>query len=119
MLIVYISKTGKIDRFIEKVNHSPVLKIDTGAEVVNEPFILVAGTVGFGEIAPELKIFLKNNSQHLRAVVGSGNKNWGALYCAAAIKIAEKFNVELLMKFESAGNTHDVEKFKQILKEAI
>ncbi|MCL2587216.1 MAG: class Ib ribonucleoside-diphosphate reductase assembly flavoprotein NrdI [Firmicutes bacterium] len=117
MLVVYISKTGKIDRFIEKIGHFSTLKIETGDEVVTQQFILIAGTIGFGEVAPELKTFLKNNHKFLHAVVGSGNKNWGSLYCAAAIKIAKRFNVPLLMKFESAGNTHDIEEFKKILKE--
>lgn len=117
MLLVYISKTGKLDRFMEKLGHTPVLKINLGDEIVSQKFILVTGTVGFGEVAPELKAFLRGNYKYLHAVVGSGNKNWGSLYCSAAIKISERFNVPLLMKFESSGNTHDIELFRKILKD--
>ena len=115
MLIVYISKTGKIERFLEKTEYPNLKRIVDGTEMVNEPFILLTGTVGIGEIAQEVKDFLKNNHQLLKGVIGSGNKNWGAMYCKAAYKVAKKFDVPMLMTFESAGTTHDVEEFNKVM----
>lgn len=121
MLIVYISATGKVDCFISKLGHNNTLKIVTGNEEVTEEFILVTGTVGFGEVPRNIKSFLGNttNASFLKAVVGSGNKNWGKLYCKAAHIVAEKFNVPLLMTFESAGTTHDVENFLNVYNDFV
>ena len=115
MLVVYISITGKIKTFLHKTGHPHTLAITTGEEVVSEPFVLMTGTIGMGEIHAHVTQFLKTNHAHLVAVIGSGNKNWGAMYCKAAIDIADHYDEPLLFKFESAGNSHDVERFHQAM----
>ena len=50
---------------------------DNCQEEVNEPYILVTGTIGFGEVPQEVQQFLQVNHQHLQAVAASGNRNWG------------------------------------------
>lgn len=115
MRIVYISITGKIKTFIHKTQYPHTLAITTGNELVSEPFILLTGTIGMGEIHTHVNQFLKNNHPHLQAVIGSGNKNWGAMYCKAAIDIAAHYQVPLLFCFESAGNNHDVARFHEVM----
>ena len=116
MLIVFISITGKIASFLKKTGHEPCLQINTGKEVVTQPFFLICGSIGFGEPAPQLLAFLENNHHYLKGIIGSGNKNWGSLYGKAPRDVAEKYGVPLLFLFESAGNSHDLAKFEEVIQ---
>jgi len=115
MRCVYFSKTKNVERFVKKID----LNAENGIEIdqINEPFLLITYTSGFGEIPDEVTAFLRKNGKFLEGVFGSGNKNWGDNYCKAAKDIANDFEVPLLMEFELAGNLHDVKKFNQIIKE--
>ncbi len=46
-------------------------------EPVHEPFIIVTGTIGFGEEPEPVQSFLEVNHQYIRGVAASGNRNWG------------------------------------------
>ena len=81
--------------------------------VIEEPYILITYTTGFGEIPKEVKSFLKINSGNMAGVVGSGNRNWGSNYNAASKKIANSYNVPLVHTIELSGNTADVDTVKQ------
>ncbi len=118
MKVVYFSKTGNIKRFMQNIECDKV--IGSKDLVINEPFLLVTYTTGFGEVPIEVKYFLSKpiNKQNIRYVVGSGNRNWGINYCKAAIIISKNFNCELLQTFELSGNNHDIENFKKNLKVA-
>ena len=111
MLIVYDSLTGNVERFIQKTSSNSI-KITEQLEV-NEPFILVTYTVGFGEVPKSTESFLNRNYKHMMAVAVSGNKNWGSSYGRAGEIISNQYNVPLLMKFELSGTKKDIEKFKQ------
>ena len=119
MKIVYISLTGKIASFLKKAGYPDIMRIETGEEKISEDYILMCGTVGMGEIHTHLVQFLKNNHHHLTGVIGSGNKNWGQMYNKAPLDIAKKYDVPVLMLFESAGNSHDVDKFNKMMEEFI
>lgn len=110
--IIYYTVTGNITKFIKKLEHDNTALITEGLKV-DEPFVIVVGTINFGEVPLEVKKFLKENHEHLIGVVGSGNRNWGRNFAKAADIISEKFNVPILLKFELSGNTHDVNKFKE------
>lgn len=111
MKIVYFSMTNNIKRFIDKIG----IEAHDGnkLENINEPYILVTYTTGFGEVPIEVVKFLnkKINRDNLKYLVGSGNKNWGEMYCNALNILHEKLNAEILMTFELAGNKFDVELF--------
>lgn len=111
MLIVYDSLTGNVRRFIEKLEYKS-MKIHDNL-IINEPYILVTYTIGFGEIPQSTTSFLANNYKYLMGVASSGNMNWGSNFAKAADKIAELHNVPVIMKFELAGTDKDVEKIKQ------
>lgn len=108
--IMYFTVTGNNERFINKLNYDNTGLITEGL-IIDEPFILLAGTINFGEVPIEIKRFLKDNHEHLIGVAGSGNRNWGSNFAKAADIIADKFNVPIVLKFELSGNEHDVKNF--------
>lgn len=111
--VLYYSRTGNLERFVGKLNklgHNNI-EVITEGKIVNEPFVLIVPTFGFGEVPIEYKRFLRDNPEGLIGVSGSGNRNWGRNFAIAADKVAEKFNVPVISKFELSGNTHDVENF--------
>ena len=111
MRIVFDSKTGNVKRFIQKLGMAcdqiqPDLQID-------EPFILITYTTGFGQAPQTTKDFLSRKGHLLRGVVSSGNMNWGKYYGHAADLISKQYDVPVLMKFELSGTNKDVARFKQ------
>ncbi|MGG0797039.1 class Ib ribonucleoside-diphosphate reductase assembly flavoprotein NrdI [Brevibacillus laterosporus] len=111
MLIVYDSKTGNVKRFVQKLDFRCIQISDD--IVINEPFILITYTTGFGQVPETTRQFLTQHSQWMKGVAASGNMNWGTRYGLAADQIAEQYNVPLVMKFELSGTKRDVETFKQ------
>lgn len=111
MIIAYDSKTGNVKRFINKLNtYYEILKINKSL-LINDKFVLVTFTTGFGEIPETTKEFLKYNHKNLVAVASSGNKNWGSNYGKAADIISNQYNVPLILKFELSGTKKDIKKF--------
>lgn len=110
MLIIYYSLTGNVRRFIQKIDHTNVLSLEQ-AEGITEPYIIVTGTIGFGEIPDPVKQFLDRHRTNLIAVAASGNRNWGQNFARAGDLISSTYHVPLLMKFELHGNEKDVKEF--------
>lgn len=110
MLIVYYSLTGNVRRFIQKTKYANTLPLEQ-AEGINEPYIIVTGTVGFGEIPDQVKQFLDRHRTNLIAVAASGNRNWGQNFGRSGDLISTTYHVPLLMKFELHGNEKDVKEF--------
>lgn len=111
MLVVYDSKTGNVQRFVDKLDMK-VVKISKNL-VIDEPYVLVTFTTGFGEIPDTTLKFIQNNYTYLQGVASSGNMNWGMSYAKAADLISQLYKVPVIMKFELSGTKKDVEKFKQ------
>ncbi len=84
--------------------------------MIAEPFIHITYTIGFGEVPKLTQIFIHNNKEFLRGICSSGNKNWGNNFGLAADKIANQYNVPILLKFELAGTDSDVAMFLQEVK---
>ncbi|WP_238614540.1 class Ib ribonucleoside-diphosphate reductase assembly flavoprotein NrdI [Borrelia turcica] len=110
---MYASKTGNINRFIAKTGLKNVFRIETGCETVSEPYVLLTYTASFGNIPPEVEKFLEHNWKLMVGIAGSGNKNWGDSFCNAVNLIRRKYDVPEILKFELAGNVHDVNDFKE------
>lgn len=111
MLIAYDSRTGNVKRFVSKLN-MPAVKIEEEM-TVDEPFVLVTYTTGFGQAPEKTLSFLKRNSEKLIGVCASGNRNWGEGFARSADRISDMYGVPVLAKFELAGTSKDVEKFVQ------
>lgn len=114
MTVLYDSLTGNVNRFINKL---PVdaKKITTDMQV-DEDFILITFTTGFGNVPETTRTFLEKNNRYLKAIACSGNKNWGDLYGACADVIAKMYQVPILHKFELSGTPTDVVKFMKGLE---
>ena len=111
MLIVYDSMTGNVKRFISKLK-LPAVQIQNQM-TINEPYVLITYTTGFGQIPEKVSSFLQQNSKYLIGVAASGNRNWGHRFAKSADLIAESYNVPVISKFELSGTKSDVEYFEQ------
>ena len=111
MLIAYDSKTGNVRRFINKLK-LPSVQIEESMQI-DQSFILVTYTTGFGQVPDKVMSFLKRNHEKMRGVSASGNRNWGDGFALSADRIAEMYGVPVISKFELSGTTRDVETFVQ------
>ena len=116
MFVYYDSKTGNVQRFIDKIKKErpewSFVKISGDMEI-SENGHLVTFTTNFGEIPNTTEKFLenKNNRKYIESVCSSGNMNWGTLFGKAADKIEETYSIPVLMKFELSGTHVQVEYF--------
>ncbi|MCY9737532.1 class Ib ribonucleoside-diphosphate reductase assembly flavoprotein NrdI [Paenibacillus alvei] len=113
MLIVYSSKTGNVQRFVNKLD-LPCVKIEDDL-VVSELFILLTYTTGFGEVPQEVMDFM-SRGEHMKLIVAvsaSGNRNWGQAYCKAGDTLAAMCKIPILSKFELSGTPRDIRIFKE------
>ncbi len=64
MKVVYYSFSGNVRRFISRAGIKDTFEItqDNCNESVNEPYILVTGTIGFGEVPQPVQSFFKCKS---------------------------------------------------------
>lgn len=113
MIIAYASLTGKVRKFVGKLQaHLPecqMIQITNNTEI-NEPFVLITYTWGHGEIPKIVEAFMQRGGKHIAGVAGSGERNWGEhRFCKASIDISNQFNVPLLHNFEKDGYDSDVE----------
>jgi len=111
MLIAYLSRTGNVRRFVNKLNMRAV-SIEA-AQSLDEPFVFVTYTTGFGQVPEQACDFLSRHSQLLRGVAASGNRNWGTRFALSADIISQLYKVPVISKFELSGTSRDVELFKQ------
>ncbi|MGU3473942.1 class Ib ribonucleoside-diphosphate reductase assembly flavoprotein NrdI [Paenibacillus sp. D51F] len=109
MLIAYASRTGNVKRFVSKLGF-PAVKIDDST-TLEEPFVLVTYTTGFGQVPPAVDAFLQRSGSYLRGVSASGNRNWGPNFAGSADMLSEQYEVPVICKFELSGTTRDVEQF--------
>ncbi|PAD91647.1 class Ib ribonucleoside-diphosphate reductase assembly flavoprotein NrdI [Shouchella clausii] len=113
-LIAYYSKTGNTRRFVEKLEQ-PAVEITSGLTLA-QPFVLVTPTYNFGQVPLEVTEFLYRNGDHLTAVIGAGNRVWGANYARAGRLVAEKYEVPLLGEIELAGTAQETENIRERLR---
>ena len=116
MFVYYDSKTGNVQRFIDKIKKErpewEFVKITYDMEI-SEKGHLVTFTTNFGETPSTTEKFLENenNRKCIESVCSSGNMNWGTLFGKAADNIEEKYGIPILMKFELSGTHVQVEYF--------
>jgi protein involved in ribonucleotide reduction len=115
MLVVFDSKTGNVRRFIESLGVESVQVSDS--LIVNEPYVLVTYTTGFGSVPPSTAKFLESNHIFLQGIAASGNRNWGDSFARSADKISSMYGVPIIHKFEMSGLPKDVRTFKERVQE--
>ena len=111
MKLVYFSRTGNVESFVHKLNLPDTFQIESGNETLDEPFVIITFTDGYGELPEEVETFLENNAQNITGVASSGDKSYGDAYCLAADLISDTYGVPILGKFEFDGTDDDVKAF--------
>lgn len=111
MKIYFDSRTGNVKRFTQKLPFD--CEQITESLVVDEPFILITYTTGFGDLSPKTRHFLETNHRWLVGVAASGNRIWGDRFARSADTIASTYHVPILHKFELSGTSTDVAHFTQ------
>ncbi|AGY90159.1 phage protein NrdI [Staphylococcus aureus] len=119
--LAYYSRTRQTERFMEKVLEQiqiDVHRIKDEPLEINNSYVLITPTYDFGEVPAPVETFLENetNQNNLIAVMSSGNRNWGTNFAIAGDTISKRFNVELIGKYELAGNMVDVNKLVDYIK---
>lgn len=113
MTIYYDSRTGNVERFIRKIATKTgwqCLKISDQL-VVLKPGHLITYTTKIGEVPESTERFVQANHSSILSISSSGNMNWGIYFGLAADKIAERYEIPLLLKFELSGLERDVNAF--------
>ena len=121
MKIIVYSLTGNCKRFVDmcEIPEGDVIYLQDIDYDIDFDYILITPTFGFGEVPVAVSKFLKENHNHLKGVVGSGNKNWGERFANASEIISKEYNVPLLMKIELHGSKKDISEFKKIYLESV
>lgn len=122
----YSSKSGMVRQFATALNR-PVFDLSDKSvrnSVPDGPWVLLTPSYKTGnednDTVPEpIKRFLKNPAvrRKMVGVMGSGNRNFGSHYQAAARQIAAMSGRPMLFEFELQGTQWDVEDAQAILME--
>jgi protein involved in ribonucleotide reduction len=115
MLLVYMSLTGNVKNFIERVGmDSYELNPVNPYKEVNEDYIVVVPSY-VGYINDDVSDFIeyKDNIKHLVGFASSGNLNFADLYCINGKELSKRYNKPLIFMFEYSGTDKDVEDFKK------
>ncbi|PRD49346.1 MULTISPECIES: class Ib ribonucleoside-diphosphate reductase assembly flavoprotein NrdI [Sphingobacterium] len=116
--LYYDSKTGNVQRFINKVIQITgwqAHKIEESLEI-QESGHLVTYTTKLGSMPEKTKMFMDNHAEKIYSVTSSGNRNWGRNFGLAADKVSEDYDIPLAMKFELSGTMEDINQFIEIIK---
>ena len=116
MIIYYDSKTGNVQRFIDKLNDKrpdwTYIKIAKDL-LIQEEGHLITYTTNFGVMLEVTEEFMKikSNRDKILSASSSGNMNWGPLFGIAIDKLNEEYGTPKIMKFELSGKNNEVEYF--------
>lgn len=116
--LYYDSKTGNVQRFINKVIQITgwqAHKIEENVEV-QEFGHLVTYTTKMGCVPDKTTLFMDSHAAKIYSVTSSGNRNWGRNFGLAANKVSENYDIPLAMKFELSGTMEDINQFIEIIK---
>lgn len=118
MRVAYYSATRRTLNLVKKLTATPIpIRQDTS---IREPYILVTPTYQ-GAIPVPVQRFLQSpeNRQYLMGVVGTGNRNYGALrFGAAGRQISKNLGVPLVHTCEMSGLPHDIEIVKSYMEKS-
>ncbi|HMR18085.1 MAG TPA: class Ib ribonucleoside-diphosphate reductase assembly flavoprotein NrdI [Sphingobacterium sp.] len=116
--LYYDSKTGNVQRFINKVVQITGWTAQRIQEdmAVDAPGHLVTFTTNFGKTPVLTEKFMQQHNEKIFSVSSSGNRNWGRNFAVAADKVSEMYDVPLAFKFELSGTMEDINQFVDIIK---
>jgi protein involved in ribonucleotide reduction len=121
--VVYFSnRSGNTKRFVEKLGIENAFSVSE-LPVAYRDYVLFVPTYGAGNdgyhVPKPVRTFLSTatNRQHLVAIVGFGNMNFGDTFCKAAEIISKKTGVPIIGRVELLGTPEDVQLIQERLKE--
>lgn len=123
-IVYFSSKSNNTFKFVQKLDFDNS-RIGFDEIQKNRDFILITPTYAGGlddykgAVPKEVIAFLniKENREHCKAVISSGNTNFGTTYCIAGPIISRKLNIPLLYQFELIGTMYDVQKVTELVNE--
>ena len=123
-LVYFSSATNNTQRFVDKLgmraDRIPLRRTEPDL-IVDEPYVLICPTYGGGAsisgatntkpVPPQVIRFLNNphNRNLIRAVIASGNSNFGVDFGKAGDLIAAKCHVPYVYRFELMGLPEDAQ----------
>lgn len=107
--VVYYSRYYNIDNFIDNyVNTDKVVvhAVDHkgGAPSYPEgtPFVFISPSYEPEYVEPAF-IFMENHHEYCKGIVGSGDRNYGAIYLYSVFELADTYSKEVYMGIENMG----------------
>ena len=115
MKLVYASRTGNVQKLVDRLGIE-ALKIADGTEKAEGDYVLVTYTDGKGDIPAIVEKFIEANKDGLKAAAVSGNsERHPDTFTGAADKIAARYGVKILARFEKEGDAAADEAIKAVL----
>lgn len=116
MKVIYATAHGMTRKFLDKLAVTDALEIKDGSEKATEDFILFTPTTGNGLVPENVEKFLKENSSHLKAVVGNcSSVRHATTFGFGPDKISQEYKVPVLFKYEGEGSESDVKIMQNLL----
>ncbi|MBQ7656762.1 MAG: class Ib ribonucleoside-diphosphate reductase assembly flavoprotein NrdI [Clostridia bacterium] len=117
MNIAYASKTGHVEKIVNKLGLTDALKIMDGTEKIEAPYVIFTYTTGKGKTPKQVELFLAANPG-VAAVVGSGSSSKSHIetFNFAAENISKAYNVPVLAKVDGVGTDEDMAHIKEELE---
>jgi protein involved in ribonucleotide reduction len=115
MLLVYLSLTGNVKRFVQQVGMESIEISHSNISVdIDQDYIFICPTYNT-DITNLVSKFINhnNNIKHLIGFAGSGNRNFDNEFCFNANDLSKKYNKPLIFKFEFSGTDKDILQFKE------
>jgi protein involved in ribonucleotide reduction len=115
MLLVYLSLTGNVKRFVQQVGMESIEISHSNISVdIDQDYIFICPTYNT-DITNLVSKFINhnNNIKHLISFAGSGNRNFDNEFCFNANDLSKKYNKPLIFKFEFSGTDKDILQFKE------
>lgn len=110
MKLVYASRTGNVQKAVDRMMVPDALRILTGMETISEDYILMTYTDGRGVIPAIVDLFLQSNAIHCRGAAVFGNSDRHPdTFCGAADQIELRYKIPILGRMEFDGDP-DIER---------
>ena len=107
--VAYASKTGHVQKVVDKLGMTDALKIVDGSEKLGGEYVIFTYTTGKGKTPKPVEAFLAANPG-VKAVVGSGStaKSHIETFNFAAENISKAYNVPIIAKLDGVGTDEDI-----------
>ena len=119
-MIYYASRTGNTKYICGKLNGIDCVDISDVEDVKNE-FVIFTYTDGLGGVPSKVQSFMDKFGHLCKGVICTGNTNFGHdVFCKAADKLSEQFNIPILHRIELRGFEKDyqliIDKYNRIME---